>query len=137
MENNRVGHQDSADGCHRIGDIKDGPEFKVDEIGHKAQPETVYLVADGTAKKKQQCRLYQLTLEKSPALIVKEKKRDDEDDTDAGNYLDGEKLVFEQAEDNAGILAVHYLEYPGIEKDFTSRQIIPDPYLGQLVGYQQ
>ena len=89
MENNRVSHQNTADGRHGIGDIKDWPDLDINKIGHKAQPEAVYLVADGTAEKEQQRRLHQPALEKRPAPVVIEKERRNEDDTDAGDYLDG------------------------------------------------
>jgi hypothetical protein len=127
MEDNRVSHQNPANGRHGICYIKDRPEFEIYEIGYKAQPEAVYLIADSTAEKEQHRRLHQPALKKRPALVVIEKQNRNEDDTDTGDYLDGKKLVLEQTEDDAGILVAYYLEYPGIEKDFTSLQVIPDP----------
>ena len=76
-------------------------------------------------------------MKKGPAFIGQEKKRYDEDNTDTGNNFDSRELVFEQAEDNTGILAADYLEKPGIEKALTPFQTAPYPRLGQLVGQQE
>ena len=49
-------------------------------------------------------------MKKRPAFVIQEKEYQDKDNSDAGDDFNRQELVFKQAKDNAGILAVNNLK---------------------------
>ena len=73
---NKAKDNDDGTDCGRgIGNIKGRPEGNIQEVGHVAQPDAVYLITDSAAQEEGDTGKHEHIIEEGPAFAEKEKEK--------------------------------------------------------------